>query len=315
MATPILETKSLTKQFDMGKGKTLTACHDVSLTVEPGETVGLVGESGCGKSTFARVLLKLMPPTSGQIFLKGKDITNTKGKELREERKSIQMVFQDPSKAFSPKMRVRDILCEPLLNFGLINRNEREDTAARLLETVDLPADFMYRFPHSMSGGQRQRVGVARALALNPELVILDEATSALDVSVQDSLLTMIEKLQEQENISILFICHDLALVREFCDRAAVMYLGNIVETMPAKALPDGAMHPYTKSLIASIFDINMDFDQPIQTIKGEIPSAVDLPKGCPFQDRCPQCQAICRQEKPQQREIAPGHICACHLV
>jgi peptide/nickel transport system ATP-binding protein len=313
--TALLETKHLTKRFPTPDGRELTACDAISLTIAPGETLGIVGESGCGKSTLARMLLKLTPPSSGQILLHGRDITASKGEARRQERRAVQMVFQDPSRAFNPRMRVRDILCEPMDNFGLIDRARRDEAARWLLRLVELPEDFANRYPHSMSGGQRQRIGIARALAVEPELIVMDEATAALDVSVQKELLAVVSRIQKRGRIAIAFICHDLALVKQFCDRAAVMYLGNIVETLPAGALPEAARHPYTKSLIAAIFDVAMDFSRPIATIPGEVPSAVDRPRGCPFADRCPDCFDVCRRDKPVLTEIAPGHTCACHRV
>lgn len=239
--TALLETKHLTKRFPTPDGRELTACDAISLTIAPGETLGIVGESGCGKSTLARMLLKLTPPTAGQILLHGRDITASKGEARRQERRAVQMVFQDPSRAFNPRMRVRDILCEPMDNFGLIDRARRDEAARWLLRLVELPEDFANRYPHSMSGGQRQRIGIARALAVEPELIVMDEATAALDVSVQKELLAVVSRIQKRGRIAIAFICHDLALVKQFCDRAAVMYLGNIVETLPAGALPEAA--------------------------------------------------------------------------
>ena len=313
---PVLETKNLTKCFPADGGKTLTACDNISIQFFRGETVAIVGESGCGKSTFARTILKLHDPTSGEIYLNGKDITKLKGEASRLERQNIQMVFQDPARAFNPKMRIRDIICEPLLNFGRISAKEKDAVAKEYLKMVELPESFSDRYPHSMSGGQRQRVGIARALTLNPDVIVLDEATSALDVSVQKSILTLVVKLQKEKGIAIVFICHDFSLVAQFAHRAAVMYLGNIVELLPGENLVvGGAAHPYTKSLIESIFDLNMDFSQEIKTIPGEIPSPIDLPPGCPFADRCSVCQDICRKEKPKLKTVAPGHQCACHLV
>lgn len=257
MSEPILSAEKLTKIFQSNDGNNVIACKDISLDLFPGETLGIVGESGSGKSTFARLVMKLYKPTSGKIIFHGQDITFTKGKELRKERKSIQMVYQDPSRAFNPKMKVKDIICEPLENFGLIKKENKEQKAKELLRLVELPEEFMDRYPHSLSGGQRQRVGVARAIALDPEIIILDEATSALDVSVQKNLLETIVELQQKLNLSIIFICHDIALVRQFADRTAVFYLGEVVEIVSSEDIPDNVKNDYTKSLVDSFFDLD----------------------------------------------------------
>ena len=255
-----------------------------------GETLGLVGESGCGKSTFMRFLVSLDTPSEGEILYRGTDITKLKGEELRNNRQNIQMVFQDPTLSFNPKMNIRDIVCEPLMNFKKIKKSEKDAVCRKLLEMVELPGDFADRYPHNMSGGQRQRVAIARALALEPEIVVLDEATSALDVSVQK---TVIELVAHQ---------------------VAVMYLGNLVEVLPGKDLDMKAMHPYTRALMGAVFDINMDFSKPIESIESEAPSPLDLPQGCPFQGRCEHCMDICKKENPHLVEVENGHSVACHL-
>lgn len=310
----ILEAKHITKKFPASNNRTLLANNDVSLKMYKGETLGLVGESGCGKSTFMKFLVSLDTPTEGEILYHGTDITKLKGEELRQHRQHIQMVFQDPASSFNPKMRIRDIICEPLMNFGKIKRSEKDAACKKLLKMVELPEDFADRYPHNMSGGQRQRIAIARALALEPEIIILDEATSALDVSVQKTIIELITKLQKEKNITIGFICHDIALVQSVSHQVAVMYLGNLVEVMPGKELGTKAMHPYTKALMGSIFDINMDFSKPIESIESEAPSPLDLPKGCPFQGRCEYCMDICRKENPALKEIEAGHSVACHL-
>lgn len=311
---PILVAKHVTRRFAAAHGKTLLANDDINLTMYRGETLGLVGESGCGKSTFMRFLVALDTPSEGEIIYKGKDITKLHGEELRQNRRNIQMVFQDPTNSFNPKMKIRDIVCEPLMNFGLIKASEKDAVCRKLLEMVELPGDFADRYPHNMSGGQRQRVAIARALALEPEIVVLDEATSALDVSVQKTVIELIVRLQKEKNITFGYICHDIALVQSVAHQVAVMYLGNLVEVMPGEDLSQKAKHPYTRALMGSIFDINMDFSKPIESIESEAPSPLDLPKGCPFQGRCDQCMEICRKEKPKLREIEPGHSVACHL-
>ena len=224
------------------------------------------------------------------------------------------MVFQDPASSFNPKMRIRDIICEPLINFKKIKKSEKDAACKKLLQLVELPEEFADRYPHNMSGGQRQRVAIARALALEPEIIILDEATAALDVSVQKTIIELITKLQKEKHITIGFICHDIALVQSVSHQIAVMYLGNLVEVIQGKELSTKAVHPYTKALMESVFDINMDFSTPIENVDGEAPSPLDLPKGCPFQGRCPHCMDICKKEKPALLELEPGHNIACHL-
>lgn len=313
-ADVVMKAEHIVKQFPASHGRTLTACNDVNLTVYKGKTLGIVGESGCGKSTFVRMVLSLDDPTQGKILYHDRDMAAMTKKERWENRQNIQMVFQDPLASFNPKMKIIDILTEPLMNFGKLKRSQKEEKARELLEMVELPADFMYRYPHNMSGGQRQRVAIARALALEPEIVVLDEATSALDVSVQKTVINLLLKLQREKNITFGFICHDIALVQSVAHQVAVMYLGNLVEVLPGKNLSENAMHPYTKALMGAVFDINMDFSKPIESIESEAPSPLDLPKGCPFQGRCEQCMDICRREKPQLVEVAEGHSVACHL-
>lgn len=310
----ILEAKHVTKRYPASHGRTLTACNDINLNLYKGQTLGVVGESGCGKSTFMRMVVSLEAPTEGEILYHGQDITKLKGEKLRLHRKNIQMVFQDPTAAFNPKMKIMDIICEPLLNFGLIKKSEKEATARKYLEMVELPGDFAHRFPHNMSGGQRQRVGIARALALKPEIIVCDEATSALDVSVQKTIIELLVKLQKENNIAMGFICHDMALIQSFAHQVAVMYLGNIVEVLPGEKVGADAKHPYTQALIDSVFDLNMDFSKPIESIDSEAPSPLDVPTGCPFQNRCEHCMEICKKERPLLKEIEPDHEVACHL-
>ena len=310
----VLEARHITRRFPASGGRTLVANDDISLKFYKGKTLGLVGESGCGKSTFMRFLVSLDTPSEGEILYRGKDITKLKGEELRQNRQNIQMVFQDPSSSFNPKMKIRDIVCEPLLNFNRIKRSEKDAACKKLLEMVELPGEFADRYPHNMSGGQRQRVAIARALALEPEILILDEATSALDVSVQKNIIELVTKLQREKNITIGFICHDIALIQSCAHQVAVMYLGSLVEVLPAQALRENAMHPYTKALMGSIFDIGMDFSKPIEPIEGEAPSPLDVPSGCPFRSRCSACTERCAQEKPRLQEVGPEHMVACHL-
>ncbi len=313
MSELILEAKHVTRRFPASGGRTLTACNDVNLKFYRGKTLGLIGESGCGKSTFMRFLVALDKPSEGEILFKGKDIAKLKGEELRQTRQHVQMVFQDPSGSFNPKMRIRDIICEPLLNFGRIRPSEKDAVARKYLEMVELPGEFAGRFPHNMSGGQRQRIAIARAIALEPELIVMDEATCALDVSVQKTIIELVVKLQKEKNISIGFIAHDLGLIQSFAHQIAVMYLGNIVEILPGEAVED-ARHPYTQALLGAVFDTRMDFSKKIESIDSEIPSPLDVPPGCPFQNRCEQCREICKQERPKLRPIGPGREIACHL-
>lgn len=310
----ILEAKHITKTFPAADGRRLTANNDINLKFYRGRTLGLVGESGCGKSTFMRLLVALEKPDSGEIIFRGKKLSELKGEKLRQSRRHIQMVFQDPNTSFNPKMRIRDIVCEPLMNYGKIKVIEKDTVCRSLLEMVELSEEFMERYPHSLSGGQRQRVAIARALALKPEVLILDEATSALDVSVQKTVIQLIRRLQKELDLAIGFICHDIALVASVSDDVAVMYLGNLVEVIPGKKLGKEAQHPYTKALMGSLFDIHMDFHKRIESLEGDVPSPLDIPVGCPFQNRCAHCMEICRQQHPLLMETAPGHQVACHL-
>lgn len=314
-AEVVLEVKNLTKKFTVDGGRVLTACDNVSLHAYRGQTLGIIGESGCGKSTLVRTILQIHPATAGEVIFEGQDILMLKGEALRQNRRKIQMVFQDPSAAFNPKMRVKDILCEPLLNFGLLKKSEIDAKAAELLQMVELPAEFKDRYPHSMSGGQRQRLGIARALALEPQIIVCDEATSALDVSVQEKICELLVRLQKEKGITYLFICHDIGLVDLMCHQVAVMYLGNVVELLEQGRLSVDGAHPYTRALIKSIFKVDFKPGEKIQPLEGDIPSQLDLPQGCPFQSRCDLCQAVCREVKPELRELHEGHFVACHFV
>lgn len=309
----ILRLSHIKKCFPVAEGKVLTACDDISLNVYKGETVGIVGESGCGKSTLVKTLMSLYPPTSGEIFYRGKEITSLRGEAARQNRKHMQMVFQDPNSAFNPKMKVKDILLEPLRNFNLLE-GKGEKKARELLEMVELPSSFADRYPNNMSGGQRQRVGIARALSLEPEILVCDEATSALDVSVQEKVVELLAKIQREKNISILFIGHDLALVSQISHRIVVMYLGSIVEHIKGEELQN-AKHPYTKALLKSVFPIASKGEADVESLRGEIPSPLNMPKGCPFQNRCEMRMPICEEERPKRKEIGDNHVVACYLM
>lgn len=315
-APVILQIKNLTKKFAAEGGKMLTACDNVTLNAYAGQTLGIIGESGCGKSTLVRTILQIHPASGGEVIFDGQDILKLRGEAARQNRRKIQMVFQDPAAAFNPKMKVKEIVCEPLLNFGLIKKSEVDAKAAELLRMVELPEDFKDRYPHNMSGGQRQRLGIARALSLEPKIVVCDEATSALDVSVQEKICELLVRLQKEKGITYLFICHDLGLVDLMCHQIAVMYLGNIVEYIGyGRRISTEGMHPYTKALMKSVFKVDFKPGEKIEPLESEIPSPLDLPKGCPFQSRCGQCMEICRSEKPELKEVVPGHFVACHLV
>ena len=308
----IMRVEHLTKKFSAAGNKTLTACDDISFNVRKGETVAIVGESGCGKTTLLKTVMNMQPPTSGSVFFRGKDITKLTGEARRENYRHIQMVFQDPTAAFNPKMRIKDIVCEPLLNFGLIKDDETETKTKELLAQVDLPPDFANRYPHNMSGGQRQRVAIARALALEPEIIACDEATSALDVSVQDNIIKLLVKLQREKGVTYIFICHDLALVSLFSHRIAVMYLGNIMEKLDGDKLAQAA-HPYTQALLKAVFSTNSEKNKYIGILPGDIPSPLNIPVGCPFVNRCEYRQDLCAKEKPILRELDENHFAACH--
>lgn len=311
----VLEIRGLTKKFPLEDGTSITACDGVSLTAYEGRTLGIIGESGCGKSTLVRTILQVHPATSGEVIFEGRDILKLKGEEKRLNRRKIQMVFQDPAAAFNPKMKVKDILCEPLLNFGMIKKNETEKRASELLRMVELPEEFKDRYPHGMSGGQRQRLGIARALSLEPRVVVCDEATSALDVSVQENVCRLLTRIQKERGISYLFICHDIGLVDIMADDIAVMYLGSVMEVIEEARIAQAGIHPYTKALMRSIFKVDFKRGEKIEPLDGEIPSPRDLPSGCPFHSRCPEKREFCVSEKPVLREIAPGHRVACHYV
>lgn len=251
----VLDIQHMVKNFDLGGGKVLTAVNDVSLQLHKGESLAIVGESGSGKSTLVKCLVRLHRPTSGAAIYDGTDLMKLGGEPLRQSRRHIQMVFQDPNTAFNPKMRIKDIICEPLYNFDLIKCSEAEAKAKEMLRLVELPEDIVDRYPANMSGGQRQRIGIARALVLKPEILVCDEATSALDVSVQKKIVDLLLSIQRKTQLSIIFICHDLALVYQMCHRAAVMYQGSVVEVLPAGKLRE-AKHPYTRKLLSSIFPL-----------------------------------------------------------
>ena len=313
MSETVLEGRGLARRYATDTGQTLTACRNVDISLRKGRTLGIVGESGCGKSTLLRMLTQLEEPDEGQLFFRGKEITGLKGEALRKNRRHIQMVFQDPSAAFFARMKAGEAITEPLRNFEKLSADQLREKQAELLRLVQLPQDFAERYPHFMSGGQRQRLGIARALALDPEIIVCDEATSALDVSVQEKVIRLLVEIQRQRQLSMIFVCHDLALVQSLSHQVMVMYLGGVVESLPGDQVWERASHPYSKALLGSIFAIDMDFNKTLPTLKGEVPSPLNMPKGCTFHTRCPQCREHCRTERPAMRQIAPNHKVACH--
>ncbi len=291
------------------------AVDDISFTISKGETLSLVGESGCGKSTVGRTVLRLLDPTAGEVRLEGNRIDNLPASKLRPLRRRMQVVFQDPFSSLNPRMRVRDILAEPLINFGLGgNRSELDDRVARLMDKVRLPRDAVRRYPHEFSGGQRQRIGIARALAPDPDLIICDEAVSALDVSVKAQIINLLVDLQDDLGVALLFISHDLAIVEHLTHRVAVMYLGKIVELADRSALFARSHHPYTRALLSAVPVPDPTVKRQRIILTGDVPSPINLPSGCRFHTRCPFAFDRCRQEEPALREVAPGQVSACHL-
>ncbi|PLR77969.1 peptide ABC transporter substrate-binding protein [Bacillus sp. V3-13] len=316
----LLEVKNLKTYYPVKGGffrKTLgyiKAVDDISFVIKKGETLGLVGESGCGKSTAGRTILRLLNPTDGKIIFEGKDITNLRGRSLREIRKDIQMVFQDPYASLNPMQMVGDIVAEPLKNFTKMSKEELKNEVMDLLSKVGLPEDAYYNYAHEFSGGQRQRIGIARALALRPKLIIGDEPVSALDVSVQSQVLNLLKSLQKEFDLTFMFIAHDLSIVKHMSDRIGVMYLGNIVEIADKDSLYDEPLHPYTKALISAIPMPDPRHKKERIVLQGDVPSPLNPPTGCPFHPRCPAAKSECSAVKPTLKEVKPGHKVACHL-
>lgn len=317
MAKVILEAKNLVKEFPVSSGSkkgTVHAVSDVSLSIYEGETLALVGESGCGKSTLGRLLLRLLELTSGQVIFDGTDIGTLKGKELREFRKQMQIIFQDPYASLNPRMNVEKIISEPLITHKVYG--SKEETRKRVLELmqeVGIPVEFIHRYPHQFSGGQRQRIGIARALALQPKLIVCDEPVSALDVSIQSQVLNLLDDLQDQYGLTYLFISHDLSVVRHISDRVCVMFLGCICEIGNTEEIYEKPMHPYTRFLLDSVPQPDPTMrDDSKELLTGEIPSPVNPPSGCRFRTRCPYATEKCAQEVPELREMG-GRQVACH--
>ena len=296
------------------KSKLLHALSDVSFDIYEGETLGIIGESGCGKSTLGRCLVKLHKPSGGTITYNGKDLWNMPVYDREAARRDIQMIFQDPAGSLNPRMRVEDLVEEPLLIHTDLSREERMKIVHELLEIVGLSAKHAKRFPHEFSGGQKQRIGIARALTVRPKLIIADEPISALDVSIQAQVLNLLHDLQERFDLTYLFISHDLSVVEMISDRIAVMYLGFVVETAPKEALYKTPLHPYTQALLSAVPIPDPRYQQDRIILEGDIPSTISLPKGCPFATRCKQCKAVCMENRPETKEVEPGHFVACHL-
>lgn len=311
----VLRLEHVSKTFELkGNGK-LKAVSDVSLTVEKGECVAVVGESGCGKSTLAKLVTYMEPLTDGKMFFQYQEIKNLHGDELREYRRYVQMIFQDPSNVFSPRMKIGTFLMEPWCNFEKKSKKEAKEKALKSLEQVKLGKEYFDKYPHQLSGGELQRISIARAIALHPRLLICDEATSALDVSIQSQIIELLKTHQQEADYAILFICHDLALAENFSDRVVVMYLGRIVEILKGSVLRKTAKHPYTKALLESVFSVHDNLEDEIKILPGEPPSPINLPEGCPFCERCKYAMEICKREVPQLEYIDEVHQVACHLL
>lgn len=315
MLTPLLEVSNIQKEFSVGpilNRKKIQAVRNVSFTINKGETFALVGESGCGKSTTGRLVMKLIDPTAGSIKFDNVNLMELSPKELRVMRRNMQIIFQDPYASLNPRMTVEKILAEPFKIQKLYSHDERKEKVEKLMEEVSLPISYRTRFPHEFSGGQRQRIGIARALALNPDLIIADEPVSALDVSVQAQVLNLMIDLQEKYNLSYLFISHDLSVVKFISHRIGVMYLGEIVEIGETQSIFSNPLHPYTKALLSSIPTVEKIKRERI-ILKGDVPDAGNPPTGCTFHTRCPNKMEICRKVKPIPKEI-DGQTVACHL-
>ena len=313
MSDVIFEGHGLKKSYRTGKGKTLTACAGVDFSLFYGETLGIVGESGCGKSTLLRMAAQLERPDSGRLLFEGADITHLAGERLRHQRRNVQMVFQDSYSSFFPRMKAFDAIAEPIKNFYHPSRQELCDRVRSLLAMVGLPEEFADRYPHFMSGGQRQRLAIARALALNPRVLLCDEATASLDVSSQSRIVKLLLDIQRRTGLSVIFVCHDLALVQSVAHRIMVMYLGKVVEELPCGSVLSAACHPYTRALLESVFSVDMDFSKGIKVINGDIPSPAKPPVGCVFSTRCPDADTVCRSVPPRLTAVFKGHRVACH--
>ena len=317
----LLEVRHLRKCFPIKKSITgkvlqeLVAVDDVSFKLKPGETLGIVGESGCGKTTMGRTLLKLHPSSGGQVFFDGRDITNLKSSEMREIRKQMQIIFQDPYSSLPPRSTVGGILSEPVMVHNIVPKNEIKDYVIELMEKCGLRDYYYERYPHEFSGGQRQRICIARALSVNPKLVVCDEPVSALDVSIQAQIINLLKELQLSMNLTYLFISHDLSVVKFISDKIGVMYLGSMVEFGNKKDIFANPIHPYTQALFSAIPNPNPDIKMQRIALAGDIPSPANPPKGCKFHTRCPYATEICKHIPPEYKEYEEGHFAACHML
>lgn len=320
MAELLVEAKNLKKHFPIRKGlfgqkkSYVRAVDGVSLSIQKGETMGLVGESGCGKSTTGRMIMRLLAPTEGEIWFNGKDISKLNDKQLQDTRKELQMIFQDPYASLNPRMNIGEIIAEPLIIHDTMTKKERERRVHELLEYVGLNSYQANRYAHEFSGGQRQRIGIARALAVNPKLIVADEPVSALDVSIQSQVLNLMQDLQKEFGLTYLFISHDLSVVEHISDRVGVMYLGRIVEIASKESIYANPLHPYTKALMSAVPIANPRIKRERIVLQGDIPSPSNPPAGCTFHPRCSACMEICKTVVPELKEIEPGHFSACHL-
>ena len=316
MNEPILQVKNLSKHFKVESGF-LQAVDGLNFDIYKGETFGLVGESGCGKSTAGRTILRLYEPTSGEVLFEGQDIYDLSPKEMKEHRKEMQMIFQDPYASLDPRMTVEEIIAEPLVIYGIGNKKERRERVIELLEMVGLSAEHSLRFPHEFSGGQRQRIGIARSLALKPKFIICDEPISALDVSIQAQVVNLLKDVQKKLGLTLLFIAHDLSMVRYISDRVAVMYLGKLMEVGTTEDFYSNPLHPYTKALLSAIPIADPDEQRKRVQIEleGDVPSPINMKPGCRFVDRCPYGDDTCRGRDPDMEEILPGQYVACFKV
>lgn len=313
---PIIKVNSISKFFKVDKGL-LHAVDDLSFNIYPGETFGLVGESGCGKSTAGRTILRLYEPTGGEVKFKGVNIYDLKSRQMKDIRKKMQMIFQDPYASLDPRMTVEDIIAEPLEIYNIGTKSERKEKVISLLKLVGLSSEHAQRFPHEFSGGQRQRIGIARALALDPDFIVCDEPISALDVSIQAQVVNLLKDLQNELGLTLLFIAHDLSMVRYISDRVGVMYLGRMMELSESDELYENPLHPYTKALLSAIPIADPEVQRSKETIKleGDVPSPINIGGGCRFVDRCPYAKDKCRQEEVALEEVKPGHFVACLRV
>lgn len=311
---PLIAIRDLKVHFNLGGGRVVKAVDGVTLNIYRGETLGLVGESGCGKSTLGRAILRLTEPTAGHVMFRDRDLAQLSRRQMREQRRHLQIIFQDPYASLNPRMTVGEIVGEPLDTFRLAKGRKAQERVQELMETVGLSKRFIKRYPHEFSGGQRQRIGIARALAVDPDFIVADEPISALDVSIQAQILNLLEKLQREKNLTYLFISHDLRAVRHTATRVAVMYLGKIVEIANAKAIYDDPLMPYTKALISAVPvpDPTVESTRKRMVLEGDVPSPINPPNGCRFHTRCPYAIEACKEVVPPLVEIKPDHFAAC---